>query len=102
MKNYFPYKSDKPEKKYYIITKDNKRVYFGAEGYYDYTLYYKKYGKELANDKKEAYVKRHSKNESKFWDKSGLDTPSFWALFLLWNKPTIKSSYEDIKKRFLT
>jgi hypothetical protein len=77
-------------------------VYFGAEGYYDYTLYYKKYGKELANDKKEAYVKRHSKNESKFWDKSGLDTPSFWALFLLWNKPTIKSSYEDIKKRFLT
>ena len=52
MKNYFPYKSDKPEKKYYIITKDNKRVYFGAEGYYDCTLYYKKYGKELANDKK--------------------------------------------------
>ena len=56
MKNYFPYKSDKPEKKYYIITKDNKRVYFGAEGYYDYTLYYKKYGKELANNKKEAYL----------------------------------------------
>jgi hypothetical protein len=30
MKYYFPYPSDKPEKKYYIITKDNKRVYFGA------------------------------------------------------------------------
>ncbi len=33
MKYYFPYKSDKPEKKYYIITKENKRVYFGAAGY---------------------------------------------------------------------
>ena len=29
MKYYFPYPSDKPEKKYYIITKDNKRVYLG-------------------------------------------------------------------------
>jgi len=29
MKIYYPYPSDKPEKKYYIITKDNKRVYFG-------------------------------------------------------------------------
>jgi len=25
MKKYFPYKSDKPNKKYYIITNDNKR-----------------------------------------------------------------------------
>jgi hypothetical protein len=32
MKNYLPYKSDKP-KKNYIITKDNKQVYFGAAGY---------------------------------------------------------------------
>ena len=25
MKKYFPYKSDKPNKKYYIITNDNKK-----------------------------------------------------------------------------
>ena len=37
MKIYYPYPSDKPEKKYYIITKDNKRVYFGAAGYSDFT-----------------------------------------------------------------
>ena len=37
MKYYFPYPSDKPEKKYYIITKDNKRVYFGAAGMSDFT-----------------------------------------------------------------
>jgi hypothetical protein len=38
------------------------------------------------------------KNESKYWEKSGIDTPSFWALYLLWNKPSIKNSYQDIKK----
>ena len=77
MKTYWPYKSDKPEKKYYIITKDNKRVYFGAAGYSDFTQH-----KDEA--RRQRYVARHEKNESKFW-----------------NKPSIKQSYEDIKKRFL-
>ncbi len=39
MLNYFPYKSDKPDKKYYIIIKNSKRVYFGAAGYSDFTKY---------------------------------------------------------------
>jgi hypothetical protein len=82
-KKYYPYKSDRADKKYYIITNDNKKVYFGAEGYYDYTLYFSKYGTEIANKKKNAYIKRHEKNESKFWNKSGIDTASFWARFLL-------------------
>jgi hypothetical protein len=30
MIKYYPYKSDKPNKKYYIITNNNKKVYFGA------------------------------------------------------------------------
>ena len=33
--------------------------------------------------------------------KSGIDTAGFWARWLLWNKPTIEVSYNDIKKRFL-
>ncbi len=37
MKYYFPYPSDKPEKKYYIITKDNKRVSFGQAFASDFT-----------------------------------------------------------------
>jgi hypothetical protein len=28
-KKYFPYPSDRPAKKFYIITNDNKKVYFG-------------------------------------------------------------------------
>ena len=95
MKYYFPYPSDKPEKKYYIITKDNKRVYFGAAGMSDFT-------KHKDEERKNLYINRHKKNESKFWNKSGIDTPSFWSRFLLWEKPTIKESYEDIKRKFLT
>ena len=54
MKTYWPYKSDKPEKKYYIITKDNKRVYFGAAGYSDFT-------KHKDEARKQRYIKRHEK-----------------------------------------
>jgi hypothetical protein len=94
MIKYYPYKSDKPDKKYYIITNSGRKVYFGAAGYSDFTQH-----KDEA--RRQRYVARHEKNESKFWNKSGIDTPSFWALYLLWNKPSIKQSYEDIKKRFL-
>ena len=93
MKNYFPYKSDKPEKKYYIITKDNKRVYFGAAGMSDF-LHHKN------EERKNRYILRHEKNEN--WTKSCIDSAGFWSRWLLWNKPTIESSYQDIKKRFLT
>ena len=30
MKKYKPYPSDKGAKKFYIITNDNKKIYFGA------------------------------------------------------------------------
>ena len=93
MLKYHPYKSDKPGKKYYIITNDNKKVYFGQAGASDF-LHHKD------EQRKQRYIDRHKKNESKYWNKSGIDTPSFWSRFLLWNKPTIKESYTDIKKRF--
>ena len=93
MKKYFPYKSDRPDKKYYIITNDNKKVYFGQASASDFTQH-------KNEDRKNLYINRHKKNESKFWNKSGIDTPSFWARFLLWEKPTINESYEYIKKKF--
>ena len=91
-KKYYPYKSvDKPNKKYFIITNDNKKIYFGQASASDFTIH-------KDEDRKQRYIKRHEKNESKFWNKSGIDTPSFWSRFLLWEKPTIKKSYESIKK----
>lgn len=100
MIKYKPYPSDKPDKKYFIITDDNKKVYFGQSGYNDYTIYYKKYGKEIAEQKKKAYIARHSKMGEN-WGKSGINTSGFWAYYLLWNLPTIDQSYKDVKKRFL-
>jgi hypothetical protein len=93
MKYYYPYKSDKPEKKYFIMTKTGKYIYFGAAGMSDFT-------KHKDEDRKNRYIDRHKHNED--WGKSGIDTAGFWSRWLLWNKTTIKSSYEDIKKRFLT
>jgi hypothetical protein len=47
-------------------------------------------------ERKQRYIDMHEKNESKYWNKSGIDTASFWSRFLLWEKPTTKESYQDI------
>ena len=94
MKHYYPYKSDKPDKKYYIITSNNKKIYFGQAGASDMTQH-----KDEA--RRQLYINRHKANEKQFWNKSGIDTPSFWAYFLLWNKPTISESYQYIKNKYL-
>ena len=92
MNKYYPYKSDKPNKKYYIITNDNKKVYFGATGYEQFSSGHKD------EARRQRYIDRHKKNESKYWNKSGIDTPSFWSRFLLWNKPTIKKVILTLKE----
>lgn len=51
--------SDKPEKKFYYITPENKRVYFGAKGYNDFLLYLLNDGIEIALKKRDNYRKRH-------------------------------------------
>jgi len=89
MKKYFPYKSDKPDKKYYIITNDNKKVYFGQASASDFTIH-----KDEA--RKQRYINRHKKNEN--WNNK--DTAGFWSRWLLWEKPSIKESYEFIRRKF--
>ena len=90
MKIYYPYKSvDKPDKKYYIITNTNKKVYFGAAGYEDFTTH-------KDEERKQRYISRHKKNESKFWNDP--NTAAYWALKYLWTYPTKKEAYENIKK----
>ena len=91
MIKYYPYKSDKPNKKYYIITNDKKKVYCGQASASDFTIH-----KDEA--RKQLYINRHKKNEN--WTKSGINSAGFWSKQLLWNLPTISASYQDIKKRF--
>ena len=89
---YFPYLANDGKHKYYIITPTNKKIYFGAYGYSDYTIH-------KDNERKLRYIKRHQEREN--WGKSGINTAGFWSRWLLWNLKTIEASYRDIKKRFL-
>ncbi len=63
-----PYKSDKPGKKYYIITESNRKIYFGASDYSDYTIH-------KDEERKQRYINRHKNNKN--WSKSGIDTTGF-------------------------
>ena len=98
MNVYYPYPANDNKHKYYVITPTGKKIYFGAYGYNDYTTYYKTYGKKIADERKILYLKRHS-NEN--WGKSNINSAAFFSRWLLWHKPTIEASYNDIKKRFL-
>jgi len=90
------YKSDRPEKKFYVkyINPDTgreKKIYFGAAGYNDYTTY----SKEEREDKKKAYLKRHKTNEN--WNKL---SPGMLSRYLLWNETTLNKSIKDVNERF--
>ena len=91
-KTYYPYRATDNIHKYFIITSTGKKVSFGAKGYEDYTIH-------KDSERKQRYIDRHKNKEN--WTKSGIDTKEFWSRWLLWNLPTIRESYEDIKKRVL-
>ena len=89
---YYPYPANDGKHKYYIIVPPNRKVFFGASGYSDYTIH-------KDDERKLRYIKRHQEREN--WGKSGINTAGFWSRWLLWNLSTIEASYRDIKKRFL-
>lgn len=93
LKLYAIRESDKKGKKFDAVFRDKegkeKVVSFGQAGAGDFT----KTGDEEA---KRLYLIRHRKNES--WDKPM--TPGALARWILWNKPTLKESIADFKKRF--
>lgn len=92
MTQYYPYKSDRPDKKYYIITSTERKVYFGQAGASDYTIH-------KDDDRKKLYEQRHKKRED--WTKSGIDTAGFWSYHYLWKYPTKTEAYKHIKNKFL-
>jgi hypothetical protein len=54
MIKYHPCKSNKPGKKYYIITESNKKIYFGQASASDFTHH-------KDEQKKRRYINRHKK-----------------------------------------
>jgi hypothetical protein len=75
--------------KYIAVFDNGERVPFGAYGYEDFTTH-------GDPKRKQAYLRRHRKNEN--WN----DPRSAGALsrFILWNKPTLQESIHDYLKRF--
>lgn len=74
---------------------DVKIVHFGAQGYNDY-IKYSKTDPVLAESKKKSYIARHSVLE----DWNDPLTAGTLSRFILWNKPTLKESIDDFKKKF--
>jgi hypothetical protein len=86
--------SSKPEKKMMatFLNLDNNRTkttHFGSFGMSDYTIH-------KDSKRKQRYLLRHKKNEN--WD-NPVSAGSL-SKFLLWNKPTLRASISDYKKRF--
>ncbi len=86
-------KSTKSGKKYQATfseaNKKNKTIHFGAEGMSDFTIH-------KDPKRKQRYLKRHRAREN--WNNP--ETAGALSRWILWNKPTIKSSIADFKKRF--
>ena len=85
---YYPYVSDVPNKKFYIITNKGRRVYFGDSRYEHFTEGH------LNEIRRKAYMNRHKKNEN--WN--NIDSAGFWSYHYLWRFHTYKEAYEEIQK----
>lgn len=86
-------RSDNADKKWDVFIQDNEgkqhKVSFGAKGYQDFTQHHDEVRKNL-------YMQRHRANE----DWSDPLTAGFWSRWLLWNKPSIRASLADVRRRF--
>jgi hypothetical protein len=87
-------RSHKKEKKWDAVFEtdkcNEKVVPFGQKGYSDFT-------KHKDTTRRARYLKRHS-GMGEHWNKP--DTPGALSRWILWNKPSLKASVKDFKKRF--
>jgi len=110
-------KSPKQEKKYRVISPNNKTIDFGAKGYSDYTIhknplrmrsYVGRHGGKIPRYLKseDNKIKVHSKmmnvliSTKENWTKSGIMTAGFWSRWLLWSDPNLEKAKKIIMKKF--
>jgi hypothetical protein len=79
-------KSTNNNKKYDAYFPD-KKISFGAAGYSDFTIH-------KDPERKNRYIERHKKNEN--WNNP--ETAGYLSRFILWNKPTIKESINNLNE----
>ena len=85
-------KSSKTDKKYQAQI-NNKTIHFGAKGYEDYTTHHD-------IERKNRYIERHQDKEQ--WNKTGIATAGFYAKNILWNRPTIQQSINNLNNKYKT
>ena len=84
-------RSSKKDKKYDAVIDGKKTVSFGSAGASDFTQH-----KNEA--RKQGYIDRHKERED--WTKDGIKTAGFYAKNVLWNKPSIRESINDLNKKY--
>ena len=84
-------RSNKPDKKFDAVIDNKKIVSFGFKNMSDFTLH-------KDPERKARYIARHKSNED--WAKSGIKTAGFYAKHVLWNKPTLQASVNDLNHRY--
>ncbi len=85
-------KSPKKDKKLMaVFEKDGKKIvrHVGAKGYSDYTVH-------KTPERMRRYSNRHKSREN--WNDP--TTPGALSKYILWNKPSLRSSISDYKRRF--
>lgn len=75
-------------KKYTAHFDDGSIVHFGGRGCMDFTLYWKRFGKDIALQKRRAYIARHTVNEP--W--TNPKSPGTLSRIILWEYPTVKEA----------
>lgn len=68
-----------------------KTVHFGARGYADYTTH-----RDPARMRR--YLARHHARED--WTRAGIETPGFWARWLLWSEPSLSAAARRVEACF--
>ena len=70
-----------------MVIDGTKTVHFGAKGMSDFT-------KHKDTERKQRYINRHKANED--WTSTGVKTAGFYAKHILWNKPSMNASINDV------
>jgi hypothetical protein len=76
-------------KKYRAHFSDGTHTDFGATGYSDFT-------KHRDSSRKQRYISRHSRREN--WKNK--KSAGALSRYILWNKPSLRASISDYKRRF--
>jgi hypothetical protein len=82
-------KSKRTDKKFDAVIDGKKTIPFGQKGASDYTIH-------RDPERKDRYINRHKPRE----DWADPRTAGFYSRFVLWNKPTLKQSVDDLNKKY--